>query len=72
MFAVVVCLLVSLSVCHKPVLFETTNRAGFGMEASYAYPTVCYKEICVSPEIRDWMKFRHGKSIALSTELVDG
>jgi len=49
------------------------------------YPILCYMEIWISPKIRvlgtslwnfvpnaELRTFRHGKSIALSTELVDG
>jgi len=52
-YAVVVC---RPSVRHNPVFYRNnwTNRAGFGMEASFhlGYPTLCYKEIWVSPKIR--------------------
>jgi len=53
-FAVVMCLSVHLSVCHKPVLYRNswTNRAGFGIRLPLTYPTLCCKKIWISPKIR--------------------
>jgi len=72
-----------LSVRHKPVCIETTEQIELvsGTKASFSYPTLYYQVILVSPKIRvlppgtlshtpDFKKFRHGKSIALSTKLV--
>ena len=76
-----VCLSVRPPVRHKPVLYRNdwTNRAGFGMDASFH---VCHTEIWASPKLGvlpsgtlyqtpNFPKYRHGKSIALSTKLVD-
>jgi len=81
-YAVVVC----PPVRHKPVLMETTERIEMVLAGRLpsTYPTLCCKEICVSPKLgvlkslwnfvpnSGLRKFRHGKSIALSTKLVDG
>jgi len=61
---------------------EMTGRIElvFGMEAHSTHPTLCYKEIWISPKIRVLpsvtlsklriRKVRHGNTIALSTILV--
>jgi len=45
---------VRLSVRHTPVLYlnDWTNRAGFGIEASFHLSYVVLQEIRVSPKIR--------------------
>jgi len=69
---------------HIRTINDWTNRAGFGTEPLKAWrlpstcPALCDKEIRVSPNVRELCpnselrKFRHGKSIVLSTKLVDG
>ena len=73
------------SVRYKPVLYRNDwmNRAGFcnGSFLPPIHPTLGCKEIWVAPKIRvfplalcskltEFRKFRHSKSIALSTKLV--
>jgi len=68
--AVVVCLSVTSRYC-----IETTGRIELVLARglSSTYPTPCYKEIRVSRTVpNSRLKFRHGKSIVLSTKLVDG
>jgi len=71
------------SVCCTPVLYRNDwmNRAVLPWRLSSTYPTLCGKKIRVFPKIRalpSWTlsqtqlrKFRHDKSSALSTKLVN-
>jgi len=74
------CLSVCLSVTNWYCI-ETTERIELVLarRRSSAYPTLCYKEIRVSPKLGTSLwnfvpgltKFRRGKSLASSTKLVD-
>jgi len=81
-FAVVVCPSVRPSVRHKPVLYRNgwTSRAGFG-HRRFLPPIPHYKEIWKTSKTRvlpsgtlsefsTYKKFRHDKSIEMSTKLV--
>jgi len=73
---------VRLTVRHKPVLYRIRLDESswfLAWRLSYTYPTLCCKDIwTLSKKLRysSRRKFRHGKLIALSTELgvvvVDG
>jgi len=79
-----VCLSVCLSVCSSNrCCIETTGQIELVLARRLpsTIPTLCYKEIGVSPKIKvlpsgtlvpnsGRRKFRHGKSIALSTKFV--
>ena len=85
-FAVVLCLSIRLSVrpsVTSRYCIETTGRIELVLARRLPSicPTLCYKEIWVSPKIRvlpsgtlsqntGLRKFRHGKSIALPTKLI--
>ena len=83
-YAVVVCPSVCPSVRHKPVLYRNhwTNRAAFWQEDFFSPVPHCvirnfehlqklrYFPLRTLSQTPDLQKFRHGKSIALSTKLV--
>ena len=78
-------LVISVRPCLSQVLssIETAERTELvlGRELPSTYPTLCHEKIIVPPKIRvlpsgtlshnmDLKKFRHGKSMVLSTKLV--
>jgi len=78
-------LAISVRPCLSQVLssIETAERTELvlGRELPSTYPTLCHEKIIVPPKIRvlpsgtlshnmDLKKFRHGKSMVLSTKLV--